>query len=144
LRAGAQFYESDRENKVAPYAEASLDYKVSRKTNVRWYAQAGYDPSNLGDFSSHYAIHTGVTGSYKITDALSVNAGLHYIHSDYSGNATLAGFAENEFDVSAGVSYNLWKNVAIDANYSYTTIASDIDTRSYDRNRVNLGFNATF
>ena len=144
LRAGAQFYESDREHKVAPYAEGSLDYKVSRKTNVRFYAQAGYDPSDLGDYAAHYAIHTGVTGNYKVTDTLSLSAGLHYVHGDYTGSGSLVGFNENEVDASAGITYSLWKNVAVDASYSYTTIASDIDTRSYDRSRVNLGFNATF
>ncbi len=144
LRVGAQFYESNRENKVAPAAEASLAYKLSRKSNIRWYAQAGYDPTLLGDYASNYAVHTGVVGTYRLTESFALNAGIHYVYSQYDGFEDLSSFHENELDLSAGFTYNIWRNVSLDANYTYTTISSELDTQSYERNRVNVGLNATF
>ena len=144
LSVGAQFYESNREDKVGPAAEASVDYKLSRKSSIRWYAQAGYDPTLLGDYAANYAFHTGITGSYRITDTFAVNAGIHYVYSMYDGYQDLGGFHENELDLTAGFTYNILKNLSVDANYSYTTISSELDSQSYERNRVNVGLNATF
>ena len=51
---------------------------------------------------------------------------------------------DNEINASVGMNYRLWKNLSVDANYSYTTIASDISSREYDRHYTTLGVNASF
>lgn len=144
FRAGAEFYQSDRSDETAPYLEASIDYAVSRKTHARVYAQLGYDASELGLYDSSYALHIGATATHQFTERLSGNVGLHYVHSDYSGNDAVESSSEDEINATVGLSYNFWNNLSLDANYSYTTISSDTEFRDYDRHRVNLGLNATF
>ncbi|MFZ4763860.1 MAG: outer membrane beta-barrel protein [Roseimicrobium sp.] len=144
LRAGAEFYQSDRSDEIAPYVEASLDYAISRRTNARVYAQAGFDASELGAHDSRYSIRAGATASHQFTEKLSGSAGLHFVHSEFNGSGAVDSSSDNEVNATIGLNYNLWQNVSIDAGYSYTTIASDAEFRDYDRHRVNLGVNASF
>lgn len=144
LRAGAQFYQSDRVSQTAPYAEAAFNYKLNRRTNIRLYSNLGFDGSEMGGFVSRYSLRTGVLANYQITDRLSTNAGLHYVYSNFEGNDQIASASENQADINVGLSFALWKNVSIDANYTYTTIASDVALRDYDRHRLNVGLNSTF
>ena len=51
---------------------------------------------------------------------------------------------EHEISASAGIGYRFWDNVSVNANYSYSVLASDDALREYDRNRVSLGLQATF
>lgn len=144
LRVGAEFYESERTSKTAPYLEGSISHNVSRNTNVRLYGQIGFDGSELGAYDSRYSYRTGLTASNQVTRDLTATGGVHYVHSTFGGNSSVDGFSENEVNLSLGVNYNITRNVGIEAGYSYTTISSDIDIRDYDRHHVNVGLNATF
>lgn len=143
-RVGAEIYESDRISQTSPYLEASLNYGLSRNSSLRWYNQLGYDGSDLGDYNARYSYRTGIVASQKITEKFSSNAGLHYVHSNYKGNDVTPSTSDNEINASVGMNYKLWKNLSVDANYSYTTIASDIASREYDRHYTTLGLNASF
>lgn len=143
-RAGAEIYDSDRTSQTSPYLEASLNYGLSRNSSLRWYNQLGYDGSDLGDYNARYAFHTGIIATQKITEKLTGSAGIHYVHSNYKGNDVSPSTTDNEINATVGMNYKLWKNLSIDANYSYTTIASDISSREYDRHYTTLGLNASF
>lgn len=143
-RAGVEFYNSDRTDDTAPYIEASLNYALSRVSTLRWYHQLGYDGSQIGDFSARYAYRTGIVANRQFTERLSGNAGVHYVYSDYKGSETSPGSNENEFYASVGVSYKLNKHLALQANYAFTTISSDIDFNEYDRHYATVGLNASF
>ncbi len=144
VRAGAEIFESDRVSQTSPYLEGSLTYGLSRTSSLRWYNQLGYDGSDLGDYNARYAYHTGIVASQKITEKLTGNAGIHYVHSSYKGNDVTPSTTDNEINASVGMNYKIWKNLSVDANYSYTTIASDISSREYDRHYTTLGVNASF
>ncbi len=144
VRAGAEIYESDRTSQTSPYLEASLNYGLSRTSSLRWYNQLGYDGSDLGDYNARYTFHTGIIASQKITEKLTGSAGIHYVHSDYKGGNATPSSTDNEINATVGMNYKLWKNLSVDANYSYTTIASDITSREYDRHYTTLGLNASF
>lgn len=145
LRAGAEFYESDRISETAPYLEVGIDHATSKKTSVHFYGSIGFDGAELGDYDSRYAYRTGLTGAHRMTDRLSLNGGLHYVYSDYQGNGeTTEDMTENEVNASAGLAYRLWNNVSMDAQYSYTLLSSGDELRDYDRNRVSLGLSAQF
>ena len=143
-RVGAQVYDSDRTSKTAPYAEGSINYALTRKTSVRWYGQVGFDGAELDQYSSRYTYRTGISANEQVSQKLGVNGGINYVHSSYKGNAALADGSDNELNLSAGFKYNLYQNVSLDANYSYSTISSDVDLRDYNRHHVNLGVNAKF
>ena len=42
------------------------------------------------------------------------------------------------------MSYKLWKSLALQATYSYTTISSDISFNEFDRHYTTVGLNASF
>lgn len=144
VRAGAEFYNSDRVSDVAPYAEASLNYELGRLTDLQWYHALGFDASEIGSYDSRYSYRTGLTVAHQFSDRLTVNAGAHYVYSEYDGGDTQPGVTEQEVHASAGLAYRLWQNVSMDAEYSYTLLTSDDDFRDYDRNRVSLGLSASF
>lgn len=145
LRAGAEFYESDRVSETGPYFEVGLDHAASKKTNIHFYGSIGFDGAELGDYDSRYAYRTGLTATHRVTDRLSLSGGLHYVHSDYQGNGdTTEDVTEDQIHASAGLAYRLWNNVSMDAQYSYTLLNSDDELREYDRNRVSLGLSAQF
>lgn len=145
IRAGAEFYQSDRVSETAPYFEIGIDHATSKKTNVHFYGAVGFDGAELGDYDSRYAYRTGVTANHRVTDRLTLNGGLHYVYSDYKGNGdTTTDVNEQQVNASAGLAYRLWHNVSMDAQYSYTLLGSDDSTREYDRNRVSVGLSAQF
>ncbi len=143
-RVGAQVYESERTHSTAPYAEGSINYALSRKASVRWYGQVGFDGAELDQYDSRYTYRTGITGSEQVSQKLALNGGINYVHSSYKGNSNISDSSDNEVNLSAGFKYSIYQNVSLDANYSYSTISSDVDLRDYNRHHVNVGVNAKF
>lgn len=143
-RVGAQFYDSDRNQDVAPYLEASLNLATSRLSSLRWYNQLGYNGSQVGDFDARYSYSTGIIANYQFSEKFSGNVGMGYVYSDYQASDTVPGANENQFYGSFGMNYRFNKNIAVQANYSFTTINSDISFNEYDRHYTTVGLNASF
>lgn len=80
-RLGAQYYDSDRTSVVVPYLEASLAYRVSRRTSVSWFNRLGFEGAELGTYDSRYTFRTGLSARHQFTERLSGNAGIHYSYS---------------------------------------------------------------
>lgn len=145
VRAGAELYSSDRVEETAPYAELAVDHAVSKQTTARFYGAIGFDGAELGDYESRYSYRFGVTGTRQISDRFSLNAGAHFVHSDYDGDGeTTTDVSENNVHGSLGLAYRLWHNVSMQANYSYTLLNSDDEFREFDRSRIALGLSAQF
>ncbi len=144
VRAGAEFYESDRGNSTAPYFEASLSHSVTKKTTLTLYSTVGYDPSELDNFQSRYSYRVGASAAHRLTDRLTLNGDINYVYSTFNGVGSSSNVMEHDFSISAGVGYRFYDNISLNANYSYSIVSSDDITREYDRNRVSLGVNATF
>lgn len=143
VRGGAEFYDSDRVSKTAPYAEGALNYAVARQTMVRWFAALGFNGAELASFNSRYGLNTGIQVNHYFTKRLSVNTGASYAHSQFSGGPT-GNVKENSLLLNAGIGYQLLENFNVNANYSYSTLQSTNALREFDRHRVSLGATATF
>ena len=145
LRAGAEFYQSDRVSQTAPYAEFGLTHAVSQKTSAHFYSSLGFDGAQLGDYDSRYSLRSGLTASHVVSQRLTLNGGVHHVYSDYEGNGvTVESMTEQQVNATAGLAYRLWNNVSLDAQYAYTLLTSGEESREYDRNRVSLGLSAQF
>jgi hypothetical protein len=144
LRAGVEMFSSDRSDKTAPYGEFALDYSLDRKTTVRWFSALGFDGTELQSYDSRYSLRTGINANHQLDRRLSLNGGLSYVYSEFDGGEISPSVTENSILVSAGLSYLIWSNISLNANYSYTLLESDDITREFDRNRVSLGMSATF
>jgi hypothetical protein len=142
-RAGAEFYSSDRSDEVGPYAETALNYSVDRQTMVRWFAALGFNGAELAAFSSRYGLNTGIQINHNITKRFSVNSGASYSYSQFdSGGA--GDVTEHSALLSAGLGYQLFENLNLNASYSYSFLDSSDALREFDRHRVSLGATASF
>lgn len=144
IRGGVEFFQSDRANETAPYGEFALDSAIDRQTTIRWFSAAGFDAAELQNFDTRYSIRTGINASHQVDRRLGINGGLSYAYSDFDGGDTNPSVTENSILMSAGLSYLLWSNVALNAQYSYTVLESSSIEREFDRNIISLGMSASF
>lgn len=142
-RGGAEFYDSDRSNSVAPYAEAAINYSVARQTTMRWFAALGFSGAELAGFNNRYGVNTGLQLNHNISKRLSVNAGSSYAYSTFD-NGTGADAVEHSLLLSAGLGYNVLENLRLDASYSFSTLQATDAQREFDRHRVSVGATASF
>lgn len=143
FRAGAEMYESDNVSKTAPYAEGALNYAVDRQTMVRWFAALGFNGAELAAFNSRYGLNTGLQVNHNITKRLSVNAGASYSYSQFDGGPG-GDVTEHAGQLSTGIGYQLFENVNLNANYSFSLLNSNNALREFERHRVSLGATASF
>ena len=144
FRAGAEMYSSNRSKETAPYFEASLNHATSDRTTVQVFTAVGFDGSEVGNYGSRYSYRLGASAAHQVSKRLRVNGGLNYAYSTFDGIGIAPDVNEHELSATAGLGYQVWNNVSLDANYSYTLLTSDDNLRDYDRNRVSLGLSAQF
>lgn len=147
LRMGAEFrdYDGDLGSETRPYLEGALNYRAGKHTILRWYHFLGMDDSDLVGFASGYSYKTGLTVQHQITDRLTGNLAIHYLHQMFEDSPVgLPDEDDNTFAGSAGLDYRLWRNIGLNATYSYTNTDSDNFYREYERHRVSIGVTATF
>lgn len=111
-------------------------------------------------FEERQILRIGSQASYVVSHKLTFFGGVNLIFDDYSdGKYTTAGFSggkawtvgdsasdfdETVFNVNVGASFQLTDNLYLTSSYNYTNSNSDASTREYDRNRVQLGLQASF
>jgi Putative beta-barrel porin 2 len=134
IRVGAEVRESDS----TFYSEGALVYRVSRRTDFRWYGQYGF-PVNGTFATDDPSLRTGLTAAHRFNTRFTGNLGIHYIQEDTFGN-----FDQDIFAFSAGFDYALCKNVSLNGGYSFTTASSDAELLEYDRHQVQLGVASRF
>jgi hypothetical protein len=61
-----------------------------------------------------------------------------------SRDAAVDGTSDLVGAVSVGLNYMISEHFSTDAGYSYTRLSSELDGRSYSRNRVYVGVSAKF
>jgi opacity protein-like surface antigen len=144
LRAGAEFFRSERSNSTAPYAELALSHAVAKQTQARWFGAVGFDGAELSSYQSRYSLRTGLNVNHQINKRVGLHAGVQYAFSDFDGGSIVPDVTEHSLLMSAGVSYNLTENVALDAAYSYSILSSDDEAREFQRNNISLGLTASF
>lgn len=127
-----------------PYAEASLLYRMSDATTLRWLARAGLENTEVAGFENRYSIRTGVTATHQLSDRLGVSAGVAYVYSDLEGVGSSRDVNESGVQASADVTYALLPNLDVSAGYQYTGYSSDSEDRDYDRHRVSVAATTTF
>ncbi len=142
FRVGAEFFKSDRAENTSPYAEVALSYLVARRTSARWFGSVGYDSAEIGGYDTRYAVRTGVSVNHQITKRVGINGGINYAYSTFDGLAT--DVTEHSLLLSTGLSYQVTQNLSLDARYSYSILASDDNSREFDRNNVSVGVTASF
>lgn len=160
IRAGVQIRDVDGgEDSTSPYVEATLRTQVNEQLAVRAYARYGIEDysrslTNLALPGAPFAVYSdadslrvGFTADYRVSQALSLTAGVNYAMLEY--NDILPGFVgassvdEDLFNAFVGFDLEVANNVYLNARYNFEDFSSDAD-RDYDRNRFSLGVSTSF
>lgn len=145
FRVGAEIRDRDFGGSMTePYGEGSLSYRVSRKTDIRAYSRFGFQDSDIGGYGKRYGYRFGASANHRFNTRLSGNAGLHYVHDEFSQGGPNQPYDEDVFALSLGFDYALYRNISLNGGYSWTNNSSDLNGRGYDRHHFQLGVTARF
>lgn len=148
LRAGAQVvsYDSSSGNdETTPYVDASLKYQFAPSSSAQ-----------LGVRHEHNATDVAIAGASVIEDQVSTSAYFAVAHAftaKLQGKLTAqyqysefvgASAHEDIFSGGASLSYEVTSNISVEASYFYDKLTSEIQDRSFVRNRIFLGVRATY
>ena len=140
--AGVEFYDNDlRGEQTKPYVELGLTRVLTDEVSIRWANRLGFENVGVGVYQSNYSYRSNLDVTYQLTEKLSTFIGGTYIYTDYDGNP---GDTQNLLEGRVGMNYALTPVLGLGLTYSYTNLDSDNDELGYERQRVNLGLNATF
>lgn len=140
--AGVEFYDNDLSGEqTKPYAELGISRVLTDHLSVRWANRLGFENTGVGVYDSNYSFRSNLDFTYQLTEKLSSFIGGTYIYTDYEGEV---GNTENLLEGRVGLNYALTPALGLGLSYSYTNLDSDVEALGYERQRVNLGLNATF
>ena len=149
VRAGVEFreYVDTVGDETSPYAEGNLVYTLSRNSSIALSTRYGIEEGDLAlDNTPADTFRIGLDYTQGFTARISGYLGLYYTHSFYETPTTnnSGSFAENSYDVSAGARYAITRHLSAEIGYTHTTLDSDVQERSYDRNRYFAGVRLSF
>ncbi|MBL6922182.1 MAG: outer membrane beta-barrel protein [Akkermansiaceae bacterium] len=157
IKAGVQNRDVDGGGEgSSPYVEASLRSQINEQFAISSYLRYGVEDyarrivlGGIGaiPFEGSETLRLGLTGTYGLSEQLSLNAGVNYVSLGYVDSflAGLPDVDEESLNLSVGFRLELSDTMWLDGSYNFETLSSDIGSiREYDRNRINLGINTTF
>ena len=134
-----------------PYFEASVRSQINEQFTIRSYVRYGvedYARSIIGiNFEGSETLRLGLTGTYGVSEQLSLNAGVNYVSLGYVDSIPAGvDVDEDSLNLSVGFRLELSDTMWLNGSYNFETLSSDFVAvdREYDRNRINLGINTTF
>ncbi len=149
VRAGVEFreYFDTVGDETSPYAEANVNYSLSRNSSIALSTRYGIEEGDLAaDNTPADTFRIGLDYSQNITARISAYLGAYYTHTFYETPTTnnAGSFTENTYDVSVGARYAINRHLSAEIGYTHTTFDSDLADRSYDRNRYFAGVRLSF
>lgn len=143
FRVGAEIRDRDNGSDSAnPYFEGSLSHTVAKHTAFRWYGRYGYDDSDISGTTEHSAFRTGLSLQQQFNSRLAGNLGVNYVHDKY--DYVNSSSDDDIIGLTVGLDYQLYRNLVLNAGYTFTTVSSDNQASEYDRQTVSLGVTARF
>ena len=148
IRAGAEFriYPDAVGNENSPYAEGSITYNLSRRANLALIARYGIEEGGLTpEVTNSNTLRLGISYNQQITARISGYLSFYYTHSLYqTPSGAVIDFNEDTYDVAVGLQYAINRHFSLEAGYTHTTVDSQVNTRSYNRERVFGGVRLAF
>jgi hypothetical protein len=153
LRLGAQITDYDdlpgsSKSDVSPYADANMTYKMTQDS----WVQLGVRHSRIAtDAAALDQENTTAYGSvnYRVLPPLVASLlGQYQYNTFVEGQpSTVGNFSnksENFWLVGLNLAYEINKFLAAEVGYNYDRLDSDIDVRTFTRNRVYVGLRASY
>ena len=149
VRAGVQLRSIDGSTRdyTSPSAEAAVTTRVNQQLSVKAYGRLSTEDSSRQVGAAVYdnanTMRLGVTGTYRVSQALSLSSGINYMSLAYE-DGTAEDRDESLINVFVGFDLQIAENLYLNGSYNFEDLSSDEDTREYDRNRMSIGVRATF
>lgn len=151
-RVGVQYadYYNAKDDMVGPYAEAALSYWYREDSRVMVGLLTGIYPTDVamapggGVTLGTQATMVYAAVSHAITSRLTGYVRGSWQGSEYQGMGGYDGEFDNFVSADVNLTYDLTKNVALEAGYQFDDLSSDIPQRGYDRHRGYAGVKATY
>jgi len=155
VRLGAQYtqYNTDKvDSTVSPYADANATWTYMKESYVQLGVRQSRSQTDLAFAVAPVtaeptvdAESTLVYGSvnHKILAQLTASLLGQYQYSRYEGGFA-DGNVDNFFLIGLNLTYDINRFLAAEVGYNYDRLDSDLDVRSYTRNRVYVGIRATY
>ncbi len=152
LNAGAQLRDIDGgDSSSSPYVEAAIRSQINENFRVRGYVRYGIEDYNRflngNVFDDSETLRVGFRGDYRVSQSLSLNAGVNYIQNSYTERVGGGPDVDEDLlNLYVGFALRVADGVSVVGGYNYEDFSSDLAgaDRDYDRNRFNLGLNAEF
>lgn len=165
VRLGGQYFDPDTGSDTwGPYVEGMIRSQINEQFSIRSFVRYGIEPQNRtiatalsgggtptaqGTYDDHSVLRIGAQGSYAISPRLTIFGGGNLIYEQYDDLVATTSGAPSDFDettvnLNIGASMQMTDNIYLTGSYNFTTASSDATFREYDRNRVQLGVQATF
>lgn len=129
---------------TSPYAEITTNYQYQRRSSLQGYLNYGFQYSNLALAQTNKALRLGITVNQALTAKLMANIGFFYEHDDYSSAPGTTSFHEDTLNGVIGLSYPVTPRLSLQANYTHTSLLSDVSAAEYKQNVFTLGANYSF
>lgn len=155
LRAGVQITDPDNgSGRTRPFVEAALRSSLTSQLSTRVFVRWSNETFNrsltdgggvVNTFERSDTLRIGARATYALNPRVSLFGGVNYIRTGYDDpvNAVSVEGDEDLWNLNVGASYQLTDNLFLNGSYNYSESISDFD-REYDRNRFQLGVQATF
>jgi hypothetical protein len=152
IRLGAQFTsydEFENEDTTSPYADASMTYRYNPESYVLLGVRHARNATDIAAVSASSpvldqettTVYTSV--NHKITAKMTASVMAQAQFSAFEGGTV---HDDRELYLLTGVnlSYDINKFLAAEIGYNYDRLDSDLQMRSYSRNRVYIGLRASY
>ena len=133
------------DNAVNPYADASLTYIYMKNSSVQFGIRHARQQTDAFSMDSE-ATTLYASVSQEITAKLKASLLGQYQNSAF-GNAFSATYqdqAEDYFSAGLNLEYAINQYLAAETGYNFDRLSSDLNTRSFTRNRIYIGLRASY
>jgi hypothetical protein len=155
LSVGAEFTEfpdapaGEAKDSVGPYADANVSWTYNPGSYLQLGVKHQRNQTDVGyTFSPTPTKDQESTAfwlvvNHRISPNLTGSAIGHFQHSSFEGGG-VDGDTENLFMAGVNLSYQFNAFLSAETGYNYDRLDSDLDNRSFTRNRVYIGLRASY
>lgn len=144
LRLGMNFKSFEVGNKQsAPYVESSVSYRSTARSSVTWTNRFGFEEASSPN-NERLVYRSTIAYSYAFTPRLRGSATINLLHEINTDTLTDVEFAQDTFDSTIGLDYQVTRRFSLNASYVFTITSSNTGTSDYYRNRIYFGGQMNF
>jgi hypothetical protein len=120
-----------------PYGEVTLQYSVSKATQINWTNRYSLEAPNIPEAFTSKRFRTALSIRHAFTPRITAGLNVAYEHVNNVGALGFSDFNEDDLYLALMLRYAINRTWAVDAGYEFTDVMSpDSFTREFTRNRV--------